>query len=80
MNSPINDTIFSLSSGGTEKGSLNATASNTTKITRQAASPWLEKLLKPKHGLTLNALADACYPDVFIGRLTVVTPVTLTLL
>jgi len=40
MNSPINDTIFSLSSGGTEKGSLNATASNTTKITRQADGSW----------------------------------------
>ena len=35
MSSPLNDTIFSLSSGGTEKGSLNASTSNATKITRE---------------------------------------------
>ena len=40
MSSPLNDTIFSLSSGGTEKGSLNATTSNTTKITREPDGSW----------------------------------------
>ena len=40
MSSPLNDTIFSLSSGGTEKGSLNATISNNTKITREPDGSW----------------------------------------
>ena len=40
MSSPLNDTIFSLSSGGTEKGSLNASTSNATKITREPYGSW----------------------------------------
>jgi hypothetical protein len=40
MNSPSNDTILSISGGGSETGSSNVTASNISKITREADGSW----------------------------------------